>query len=202
MYKEKAKFFDGQIAAPWANNDYTVEELKKAEKIISKCKIKKGCRVIEPGCGTGRLTALIAEKCGSAGEIAAFDISQEMVKKAGERLSRYKNVNVSCALLEELSFESAAYDVVLCHQVFPHFEDKFLAVEILSKALKPGGIFAITHLVGIEEINDVHRKSNSPVEKDIMPSNSEIKDILNKYNLEIIELEDTPNCYNVYAVKQ
>ena len=202
MYKEKANFFDGQINTPWANDDYTAEELLKSEKIFKLCKIKSGSKIIEPGCGSGRLTALIAEKCGNSGKVTALDVSPEMIRIAKERLTNYNSVEVSCISVEDANFEFESYDVVICHQVFPHFENKKTVTAKLVNALKSGGYFIISHFIGIEEINDVHRKSNSPVVNDIMPSNNEIEELFREVGLEVLLIEDEENCYNVLGRKK
>ncbi len=202
MYKEKAKFFDCQIDAEWADAEYTGEEIAKVEKIFDLCKIEQGSKVIEPGCGSGRLTQLLAERCGAEGEVFALDISPKMIEKAKQRLKKHDNVKILCELLENVEIVSEGYDAVVCHQVFPHFENKEIILNKLVKALKPGGYLIISHLIGIEEINDVHRKSNSPVENDIMPSNDDIKKMFAEAGLELIFLEDEKNCYNVLGRKK
>ena len=201
MYKEKAKFFDCQIDAEWADAEYTQEELVKAEKIFKLCKIKQGSSVIEPGCGSGRLTLLLAERCGLDGEIFALDISPKMIAKAKQRLRNQNNVKILCALVEDTEFCSESYDAVVCHQVFPHFENKETVLDKLVKALKPGAYLIISHFIGIEDINDVHRKSKSPVENDIMPSNDDIKRMFDEVGLELILMEDDKNCFNVLGKK-
>ena len=202
MYKEKANFFDGQIDAPWANDNYSSEELLKSDKIFKLCKIKQGSKIIEPGCGSGRLTMLMAERCGDSGKIVAIDVSPGMIKKAKERLTGYNNVEVSCLSVEDAAFENGNYDAVICHQVFPHFEDKKAVLNKLVATLKTGGFFIISHFIGIEEINDVHRKSNSPVVNDIMPSNDEIKELFEAAGLELVLIEDKEDCYNVLGRKK
>ena len=178
MNNAKAVFFDGQTNSPWACNEYNWEEIEKAEKVLNLCKIKQGSKIIEPGCGTGRLTKIVAERCGSSGEILAFDISKKMVKKTEKRILKYNNNKVLCMAAEEYSFKPNYYDVVLCHQTYQHFEKTELATKILANAIKPNGYFIISQFTGIEIINNIYKQPHSPIKNDTMPNISTIEQYL------------------------
>ena len=50
--------------------------------------------IMDAGCGTGRITKILAEKVGSKGTIYAVDIDPNMVNKAKENLASFENVFV------------------------------------------------------------------------------------------------------------
>jgi SAM-dependent methyltransferase len=79
----------------------------------------------------------------------------------------------------------AEYDLILCHQVFPHFEDKREVLKTLASALKPGGRVVVIHFINLDEINDRHRKAGTAVEMDMMPGQDEMKCLFNETGLEI-----------------
>jgi ubiquinone/menaquinone biosynthesis C-methylase UbiE len=73
----------------------------------------RGKRVIEVGCGTGRLTALAAAR---AAFVYAFDPSSEAVEKAKAALEREERERVQFAVhdAEALDVERRRFDLALC----------------------------------------------------------------------------------------
>jgi len=169
-YAAKADFFDGQVGAPWAADTYSPTELAKLERLFTVIGSLDGLRVLEPGCGTGRLTALLARKVGAKGRVVAVDISPCMVAEARRRLSGCHQVEIRLGAVEEIQGCPAYFDRVICHQVFPHFEDQYETLSMLARLLKPGGRLVISHFLSSAEINDVHRKADTVVARDILPA--------------------------------
>jgi len=178
MNRDKAKFFDEQADAPWAAPDYTAEEIEKINWLFQHAGIGPGMRVLEPGCGTGRLTKILCRAVGSKGAVTAMDISRGMIQKAREKLSRLQNVSLHLCALEEMGIEPESFDLVLCFNVFPHFDQKQKALEIFHQVLAPSGRLAIFHLHPSSFINDLHRKADTPVQNDMIPPESELKSML------------------------
>lgn len=100
--------------------------------------------VLELGCGPGRNAVYFAEKgC----KVDAIDLSEEALQWAKERADE-KGVEIrfTKGSLYELEVEEATYDIIYdsgCfHHIPPHRRMSFL--NLIQKALKPGGLFAIT----------------------------------------------------------
>ncbi|BBD09821.1 class I SAM-dependent methyltransferase [Desulfovibrio ferrophilus] len=178
MYADKTRFFDAQANAPWAAADYGHEEAPKLERLFAQTGPLAGCRVLEPGCGTGRLTAELANRVGPEGHVLGMDISPEMIRLAQERLRDIPNATALTGSLEEQPLEPDGFDVALCHQVFPHIEDQPSALRCMALALRPGGSLIIHHFINSETINDHHRKAGTAVEHDLMPEPTEIRAML------------------------
>jgi ubiquinone/menaquinone biosynthesis C-methylase UbiE len=72
-----------------------------------------GRRVVEVGCGTGRLTSFAAEH---AADVYAFDPNAEAVEEAKNALSHELRERVSFAVhsAEALDVERARFDLALC----------------------------------------------------------------------------------------
>ena len=201
MYKRKAAYFDSQIQAPWAAEEYGPEEMRKLDRIFAETGPLDDLAILEPGCGTGRLTEILAEKVGAKGHIVALDISPKMVEAARHRVASRQNVEVHLAEVDAFPLEKSGFDLVLCHQVFPHVEDKEKALKILVRALKPGGRFIIFHFMNLSKINDLHRKAGTAVENDMMPGAEEMEHLFEVAGLKMEFLKDDAQGYFVSATR-
>ncbi len=202
MNKSKADFFDSEIESDWSSNDYTPEELAKLERIFQASELKPGDMVIEPGCGTGRLTKLIAERIGPSGVVVASDISPKMIAKAHDRLRNYENVQIFLEEIEKVPVCLKSFDMVLCHNVFPHFDDKFLITSKLATALKPNGKMVVSHFMNSSGVNSLHRKTNPAVAKDFLPENEQMQQIFSGAGLVVEYIVDDDKGYLLKAHKK
>ncbi|WP_423406691.1 class I SAM-dependent methyltransferase [Heyndrickxia sp. MSNUG] len=158
--KEESKFdwnhfySDRERKVPFFRNDpdENVVEYFETEKL------SKG-KVLELGCGPGRNAIFFAEKgC----VVDAVDQSEEGITWAKERASE-KNIDVNFieTNIFDLEIEEGTYDIVYdsgCfHHIAPHRRMDYL--DLVNRALKPGGSFALTCFVqggelGGAEISD------------------------------------------------
>jgi len=201
LYREKASYFDDQVGSPWASDPYCPSEMAKLDRLFKQTGALKGLWLFEPGCGTGRLTEILAEKVGDSGRVVALDISARMVELARRRMSGKKNVEVHQQTIEDFPLKEGSFDLVLCHQVFPHLEDKAKALAKMGRALKPGGQLIIFHFIGFKEINNRHRKAGTAVENDLMPGAEEMGKLLSDAGLEIRLWQDDDQGYFLHVTK-
>lgn len=199
-YREKAAFFDAQVQADWAAETYGPDEVEKLERLFAATGPLAGLRLLEPGCGTGRLTEVLAEKVGPHGQVVAIDISPQMVAVARQRLFRLANVDLRLGAVEAMADRLGVFDHIICHQVFPHFVDRAAVLEILARLLIPGGRLVISHFIPVAEINDVHRKAGTAVENDLMPPSDIMQSWCSQCRLTIKEWKDDENGYLLSAI--
>ena len=108
--------------------------------------IKPG-NVLELGSGPGRNAIYLAEKgC----RVDAVDLSEESIEWAKERAKeREVEVNFIHNNIFDIQIEEGIYDIVYdsgCfHHIAPHRRNNY--IELVLKALRPGGHFAITCFV-------------------------------------------------------
>lgn len=190
MNVSKADFFDSQVEADWARAEYCPEEIAKIDRMLQLANVKEGTRVLEPGCGAGRLTRMIAEKVGPDGRVIAIDISSRMMEACQRRLTAFRNVEFYCGAAEDLPVQNGTFDAVLCHNVFPHFDCKPSAVAHLASALTHGGKFIVCHFMDSSGINDLHRKAHPSVLNDLLPSETEMRVIFAAAGLQVEIFED------------
>ncbi|QWG34391.1 class I SAM-dependent methyltransferase [Bacillus mycoides] len=110
-------------------------------------KLLNSGKVLELGCGPGRNAIYFAE---NGCLVDAVDLSKESIHWATER-AKEKNVNVNFIHdnIFDLQIEEGTYDIVYdsgCfHHIAPHRRMSY--INLVKKALKPGGYFAITCFV-------------------------------------------------------
>ena len=91
--------------------------------------------VLDAGCGSGRVTALLVERV-PRGRVIGVDASESMIAKARETLGGRAELRV--ASLTELDLEKAV-DVVFSNAVFHWIPDHDALFARLHRALRPGG---------------------------------------------------------------
>ena len=95
---------------------------------------RPGDRVLDVGCGTGQLTARIAE---SGADVVGIDNSAEMVDTAG---CNYPKLRFEVADVRDLPYR-AEFDAVFSNAVLHWVLPPEAAVGAIRRALKPGGRF-------------------------------------------------------------
>jgi SAM-dependent methyltransferase len=99
-------------------------------------------RMLEIGCGIGRMTHGFAQLFG---EVHAIDVSGEMIRQARERLGHLGNVHLYETSGSDLApFADASIDFCFSFIVFQHVPSKdviFNYVEETGRVLRPGGVF-------------------------------------------------------------
>ncbi|SDY83957.1 MULTISPECIES: class I SAM-dependent methyltransferase [unclassified Bacillus (in: firmicutes)] len=147
LLREPTQFWDGfysnrEKEVPFFTNKPDENLVNYFEK-----KLLSPGKVLEFGCGPGRNAIYFAEKgC----LVDAVDLSQKSIQWATER-AKEKNVNVNFIYnnIFDLEIKENTYDIVYdsgCfHHIAPHRRMNY--INLVKKALKPGGYFAITCFV-------------------------------------------------------
>jgi SAM-dependent methyltransferase len=98
-------------------------------------------RILDAGCGNGRVTALLREQAAPQAHIVGVDLVAADV--ARRNLARYENVEILPGdLLGDLSL-LGKFDFVYCQEVLHHTSDPAHAFHNLCGLLEPGGEIAI-----------------------------------------------------------
>lgn len=201
MNEQKAEFFDNQVNAQWAADEYGEDERPKLERLRAAAGIKPGMSILEPGCGTGRLTSHLARWTGPTGGVVALDISQAMADACACRISGLPQAQALNLAMEDLDAVAGSFQRIICHQVFPHFDDQTKALDLMTRLLEPGGMLVIVHFIDWATINDTHRKAGTVVEKDLMPDFPAMRKMMEQAGLSVTMFADDDLGYLLRAVK-
>ena len=96
--------------------------------------------VLECACGTGLLSAVIAQKCR---QLTATDFSRQMLKKAEKNCAVFANITYSQADITALYFADGSFDKVVAGNVIHLLDNPLTALHELNRVLKDGGVLII-----------------------------------------------------------
>ena len=126
-----------------------VERVAGAETLLDRAGIVAGMRVLDAGCGPGRITLPAARRVGPTGEVVGVDIQEAMLQRVRQKLTAQgvTNVHLLRAGLGENKTEPASFDRAFLVTVLGEIPDKAAALREIHRALKPGGILSITEML-------------------------------------------------------
>jgi ubiquinone/menaquinone biosynthesis C-methylase UbiE len=129
-------------------NPYTAR-VAGSETILDRAGIAQGMRVLDAGCGPGRVTIPAAERVGQSGEVVALDVQAGMLEKLTERLRArgIENVRLVHGGLGDGLLERDAFDRALLVTVLGEVPEPERALREILASLKPGGILSVTEML-------------------------------------------------------
>jgi ubiquinone/menaquinone biosynthesis C-methylase UbiE len=120
------------------------------ELLIQRLDLAPGMRVLDAGCGPGRLTIPLARAVGPDGEVVALDGQREMLEKLQKRLEAggIRNVKPVQAVLGEGALGEGGFDRAVLAMVLGEARDRREAAREIYAALGPGGVLSVTEIFG------------------------------------------------------
>ena len=142
------------------DNPFT--KTNRASVIIDLLGLQPGMKVLDAGCGPGRLAIPAAKAIGTQGELTALDLQAGMLTRVQEktRTAGLSNIRLMQAGLGEGKLEKAYYDRAMLVTVLGEIPEQEAAMQEIYQALKPGGFLSVT-----EVIFDPHFQSSKSVKQ-------------------------------------
>jgi ubiquinone/menaquinone biosynthesis C-methylase UbiE len=141
--------------------DNPLARSNRARTIVEHLDLRPGMRILDLGCGPGRLTIPAAQRVGPQGEVVAIDIQPGMLRRAQERVEAAGLGNVR--FLQAGAGEGrlgGPYDRALLVTVLGEIPEREAALQEIFDALKPGGLLSVT-----EVIFDPHFQSRGTISR-------------------------------------
>lgn len=117
--------------------------------------IKTGDEVLDLGCAAGIDCFIMREMVGDEGTVTGIDITNALIHKAKSiaEKNQFNNIHFVTGDIEQLPFDTNAFDVITTNGVFSLLPHKQKAFHEVYRILKPGGTFCFA---------DIARKTNYP----------------------------------------
>jgi SAM-dependent methyltransferase len=142
MANEKQVSYWNEIAGPkWvkidAEMDSRFQEITRV--LLDAANASPGTKLLEIGCGTGLVSALLAAQVGEDGKVTGVDISEPMLNVSRGNYGNIKNLRFLNADAQVFDFGAASYELIVSRFGMMFFDDPVSAFKNMIKALIDGG---------------------------------------------------------------
>lgn len=133
----------------WLLENPFMNRVAGAELLLDRAGVTRGMRVLDVGCGPGRITLPAARRVGAEGEVVALDVQEAMLRRVRAKLDAQgvTNVRLLHAGAGEGKTEPESFDRAFLVTVLGEIPDKRAALQEIHRALKPGGLLSITEVL-------------------------------------------------------
>ena len=139
-----AEPFDNSAAEGYKQASFSVQKRVGEEFIQADVCPQVGDVILDLGCGTGELSAYLAELVGAEGKVIAVDPDKERIKLAWQSHGHIKNLSFAEGSSKNfLEMGSDAYDIVFCNFALHWMPEKQQILNDMFSSLKVGGKIAL-----------------------------------------------------------
>lgn len=137
---------------------YAKAQERTARELIETIPFAKNDRVLDIGCGDGKITAYMASQC-PQGHVTGIDISPAMIQHALLEFGQIANLEFCQVGAEEFSF-AQRFDWIVSFNALHWVKDHQKMLQRVKQALKPGGhiLFCMVSGEGDQRLGSVFMK--------------------------------------------
>jgi ubiquinone/menaquinone biosynthesis C-methylase UbiE len=194
----KREFFDNE-ADGWDDRCHQDDQAEMS-RLVEGFELRPAEWVLDVGTGGGVLLPHLRRKVGKSGSVVGLDFSWRMIREA----SAARGKEASClinACAQKLPFKDQTFDCISCMDAFAHMNDKRVALNEMGRILKKGGRLYVLHTLESKRLAEYHREVGGVVRDDILPADSEMRDMMERAGLKKIRIVDQPGLYLASARK-
>ncbi len=170
----------GEYDKAYDTKDILADDKPFVEKFSSL--VKPGARVLDVGCGTGRLTKFLSKK---GYKVEGIDLSKKMLEIAQKNFPKTKFRLMD---LRKLEYGNEEFDALFIGFTLYHLPKKEVptALKEFNRVLKPNGILFIIHQEGSEEKIIIEPLDETRKLFVNLMNEAEFKELFDKTGFEII----------------
>jgi ubiquinone/menaquinone biosynthesis C-methylase UbiE len=116
------------------------------QSMIAQLPVSVGAEALDVACGDGAFSALLAERLGPKGRVAALDAEPKYLEHARRTISGHSSmapIEYVAGTLEDPPFPPGSFDLVWCAQSLYSLREPVAALRGMARLAKPGGIVAV-----------------------------------------------------------
>ena len=133
--KEKSKMLFNKKSKDFYKTPEGIFSRTMYSALIQRLNEKTFESLLDVGCGTGNVLALIKDKFNV--KVSGIDLSEGMIKKSRELLG--ENVDLKVGDSEILPWVDDTFDVIICNASFHHYPNPVAVLKEMRRVLKPDG---------------------------------------------------------------
>ncbi len=137
QYEDDSKFKKRQDF----HDKYSTNQYGFRNWLFDKYEIVEGCKILELGCGNGRIWDEKYDKLPSNICLTLSDLSEGMCNVVKEKHKNHKNVLVEQIDIQNIPYDDNSFDIVIANHMLYHVPKVDKAIEEVYRVLKKGGIF-------------------------------------------------------------
>jgi ubiquinone/menaquinone biosynthesis C-methylase UbiE len=128
------EFLGPRLLIPWG------------ELLLERVAIRPGDAVLDIAAGPGTLTPLLARRVGPGGRLVGVDEDPDMLSVAWSKppISGGTRIEYLLSAASALKVPKRSFDLAVCAQGLVSFPEPLAALQVMKRALKPGGQAAIS----------------------------------------------------------
>ncbi len=133
----------------WLLENPFMNSVAGAESILDRLAVRPSMKVLDVGCGPGRLAVPAAQRVGVGGEVVALDLQSAMLGRLQQKIDAagLTNLRLLQAGAGDGTLPQNTFDRALLVTVLGEIPDRKAALAEIYRALKPGGILSITEVL-------------------------------------------------------
>ena len=161
------------------------------EQTLALMDIQPADRILDLGCGTGWASRRMA-RIASEGEVVGLDVADEMLRRAEQASSAFRNVRYAWGSAENIPEADNAFSKVLSVESFYYYADQGKALDELRRVISPGAKLFI--LINLYKDNHYSLRWQTELKVPVQAlSEAEYKTLLQKHGFKNVEARRIPD---------
>jgi SAM-dependent methyltransferase len=133
----------------WMLENPFMNTVAGSSAILNQMRLEPGMKVLDVGCGPGRMSVPAAHQVGANGLVVALDLQPAMLRRLRQKMQAegLTNIRLLQGRADEGALAHDVFDRALLVTVLGEIPDRKAALAEIFRVLKPGGILSITEVL-------------------------------------------------------